>query len=58
MTTVDLTKVNLKPKSVVMLAVAFSVVLLAYGVGQWGSTKLRDMVKGAASGAAEQTEEW
>lgn len=55
---VDLTKVNLEPKATVLLVVAFTVVLLAYGLGQVGARKVKEMLKGAAGGAASQAEEW
>lgn len=56
--TVDLTKVSLQPKAFVYLCVAFSLVLVAYGIGQWGSGKIREILKGASAGMAEEAEEF
>ena len=57
-TTVDLTKVNLEPKAFVFLTIAFTVVLLAYGLGTVGARKVKELVKGAAGGAIPEVEEW
>ena len=56
--TVDLTKVNLSPKAIMWTAVAFSVVLVCYSAGQFGASKLKDILKGATSAAAESAEEF
>ena len=56
--TVDLTKVDISPKAMVWMCVAFSLVLLAYGVGQFGAGKLKEVLKGASSAVVETTEEF
>ena len=56
--TIDLTKVNLEPNAILFLAIAFSVVLLCYSGGQFGAAKLKEALKGATAGAAEQVEEF
>ena len=56
--TVDLTKVSVDAKSMVWMCVAFSLVLLAYGVGQFGAGKLKEILKGASSAVAETTEDF
>lgn len=56
--TVDLTKVDISPKAMVWMCIAFSLVLLAYGIGQWGSGKLKDVIKAGASGVAQETEDF
>lgn len=57
MKTVDLTKVSLQPKAFLFLCVAFSLVLVAYSVGQWGSVKIKDILKGASGAVASEAEE-
>ena len=56
--TIDLTKVNLEPKAIAYLSLAFAVVLVAYSVGQWGSVKIKDVLKGASGAAASSAEEF
>jgi len=54
---IDLTKVNLEPKALIMLTVAFTAVLVVYGVAQFGATKVREAIKGATKGIADKTDE-
>jgi len=56
--TIDLTKVNLEPKAIAYLSLAFAVVLLAYSIGQWGSVKLKDILKSGAGAASASAEEF
>lgn len=56
--TVDLTKVTLAPKSFAWLCIAFMLVLTAFGIGTWGSGKLREVIAGVTKGAAETAEEF
>ena len=55
--TVDLTKVNLSGSAMIWLTVAFTAVLVVYGVAQFGAGKVREALKGATKGVAEKTEE-
>jgi len=55
--TVDLTKVSISAKSMVWMTIAFTLVLVAYGVGQFGAAKVRGMMKGVTSGVTEKAEE-
>ena len=57
MVTVDMTKVELKPKAMLMLAAAFTVVLVIFGVAQVGSKWVGNVMKGAAKGVTEKVEE-
>ena len=54
---VDLTKVNLEPKALMWLTVAFTAVLIVYGVAQFGAGKVREAMKGMTKGLAEKSEE-
>ncbi len=56
--TVDLTKVSLDAKSFVMMSVAFSLVLVAFAVGQYGSRKLKDVIAGAGKGLADEVDDF
>ena len=56
--TVDLTKVNLAPKSLVYLTIGVTMVLVIYSVAQFGAGKVKDILKGATSAAAESAEEF
>lgn len=58
MPTIDVTKVNLKPKSVMYLAVAFIALFLALDVGKWGANKVKTMIAGATASAASAAEEF
>ena len=54
---VDLTKVNLSGRALIWLTVAFTAVLVVYGVAQFGAGKVREAMKGMTKGLAEKTEE-
>ena len=55
---VDLTKVNLSPKALLYLTLAFTMVLVVFGIAQIGAVKVRDVMKGATRTAAEEAEEF
>lgn len=47
---VELSRVDLDPKSILWLTVALGVLVLAWGVANWGATKLKGLTqKGGAT---------